>query len=385
MRIPRLRTVRLPLALGLTAALLLVLASSGPLGAQGSGTVRGVVRDSVGNGIGGAQVMLAGRSQSAETARDGSFEMTRVPAGAQDLVIRRLGFVPGNRPVMVTASAALDVTIELTALATRLAPVIVRGRENIRGPMVGFYQRLDMAQGRFLTAEMIEQRRLTSMRELMRGIPGARVETVRGRLFVRMRGSTVPPMVFLDGVRMGAGESDLGLLDPRTFAGVEIYSGDATMPPEFKMGGLTGQSGGAVVIWTREGQARQRRPRRGEGSAATMVAELIAAQQVYAESEVDIPARQNPSTPVAPLYPDGMFGSGVEGSAVAEFVVDADGKVRTETINIVTASHPSFGDASRRALASAIFLPAQKNGILVAQVVQLSVRFTLPQPLDRSR
>lgn len=385
MHIPRLRLFRVWSLLGVAGALQLVLAGAGRLEAQASGTVRGVVRDSLGNGIWGAQVMLADRSLSAETGRDGRFELSRVPAGAQDLVIRRLGFIPGNAPVMVASAGTVDVAVELTALATRLAPVIVRGRENVRGPMVGFYQRLDMGHGRFLTAEMIEERQLITMRELMRAIPGTRVETVRGRLFVRMRGSTVPPMVFLDGVRMSAGESDLGLLDPRTFAGIEIYSGDATMPPEFKMTGLTGQSGGAVVIWTREGQARQRRPRRGEASAAAMVAELIAEQQVYEEREVDVPARQHPTSPVAPLYPDAMFGSGVEGAAVAEFVVETDGKVRTETINIVTATHPSFGDAARRALVSAIFMPAQKNGLLVAQVVQLTIRFTLPQAAERSQ
>ncbi len=366
----------------LTTAVLLVLALTETAEAQrgGTGVVHGVIRDSLGHGISGAQVMLASGGDTVQSDLRGRFELTRVPAGDQDVVVRRLGFRPESRAVFVEAGGRFEVMVELAAAIQRMAPVVVNGRENLRGPIVGFYTRMDRGQGRFFTGETIDQRRLYTMRDLMRNVPGARVETVRGRLYVRLRGSTAPPKVFLDGVRMQAGESDLALLEPRSFAGIEIYSGIATIPPEFNVGNIAGQSGGVIVVWTREGQARVRQPRRGEVTGADLVADLIARSQVYQESEVDAPARPMPSTPAEPLYPDSLFTAGADGMVIAEFVVDPDGEVDPLTINIVMATHAKFAEAVRVSLIKARYLPAQKGGTAVAQVVQQPFRFTVERP-----
>lgn len=375
---------RIPIQIARLACCLLAVPCAESSAQRGgtTGTIVGVVRDSLGNRIAGAQVLLAAGGPGTQSDLEGRFELAGVPAGDQDVVVRRLGYRPGGRPVFVEAGGRYDIVIELAATIQRLAPVVVRGRENLRGPLVGFYRRMDLGQGRYFTAEMIDQRRLYTMRDLMRNVPGVRVETVRGRLFVRMRGASVPPMVFLDGVRMQAGESDLGMLDPRSFAGIEVYSGSATIPAEFNMGSVSGQNGGVIVVWTREGQARVRQPRRGEVTGADLVADLIAKNQVYQESEVDAPARPMESSPVSPMYPDSLFAAGAEGMAIAEFVVDDDGRVDVQTISIVMASHAKFAEAARSALASARFYPAQKGGRAVAQVVQLPFRFTLERPKD---
>lgn len=376
------RTFPLTTLAAMTSAVLLALAPTETAEAQrgSTGVVHGVIRDSLGNGISGAQVTLAAGGASVQSDLAGRFELTKVPAGDQDVVVRRLGFRPASRPVFVEAGGRFEVSIELAAAMQRMAPVVVNGRENLRGPMVGFYQRMDRGQGRFFTGETIDQRRLYTMRDLMRNVPGARVETVRGRLFVRLRGSSVPPMVFLDGVRMQAGESDLALLEPRSFAGIEIYSGLATIPTEFNVGGLTGQNGGVIVVWTREGQARMRQPRRGQVTGADLVAELIAKHQVYQESEVDSPARPMPSAAAEPLYPDSLFNAGAEGAVIAEFVVDPDGVVDPATINIVMATHARFAESVRLSLMKARYFPAQKSGTVVAQVVQQPFRFTVERP-----
>lgn len=351
----------------------------GPLEAQATRPLRGIVRDSAGQGIAGVQVTLEASGRRAETGADGRFAFAQEVSVDEVVLLRRLGYQPERRLLSAAAPGA-DLVVELTALPQRLAPVIVSGRDNIRGNLQGFYRRMDQGQGRFVTAEQIERRQSYTMRDLFRTVPGVRLETLRGRTIIRLRGATVGPQVYLDGVRMGGGELDIELLDPTTFAGVEVYSGDATLPPEFNQVSLSGQRGGAILIWTKEGRVQPRAPRRraSDPSASSVVAAMVDAQEVYTEADVDTPARPDPSVPLDPLYPDSLYAAGVTGWVLAEFVVMADGQVRWETIDIVTTTHPLFGDAVRRALITARFFPATRQGRRVSQVVQMPIRFTLP-------
>jgi TonB family protein len=357
-----------------------------PLRAQDARALRGIVRDSTGQGIAGVQVTLEQSGRRAETGADGRFAFGQAVPDTEVLLFRRLGYRPERRSAGAVvakgaAGAVAEFIVELSALPLRLAPVVVAGRENLRGNLQGFYRRMEQGQGRFVTAEQIERRQAYTMRDLFRTVPGARVETLRGRTIVRLRGATVSPMVFLDGVRMGGGEIDLEMLDPQTFAGVEVYSGDATLPPEYNQVSLSGQRGGAILIWTKEGRVQPRAPRRraGDPSVASAVAAMVDAQEVFTEADVDTPARPDASVPLGPLYPDSLYAAGATGTVLAEFVVMADGQVRWETIDVITATHPLFGDAVRRAVITSRFFPATRQGRRVSQVVQMSFRFTLPQ------
>jgi TonB family protein len=346
------------------------------LAAQQAGvTVSGTVRDSLGQGISGALVQVAGGTQRAESGANGTFALRAVPSGAQELVVRRIGYRPLVQPLAVSDSGETGVAIRLAALAQPIAPVIVRGRETLRGNAAAFYARRASGRGRFLTAAEIDNRQLWTMRDVMRTIPGTQVRGNRGRQVFLLRGATVPPVVYLDGIRMAAGEIDLNLLDPRSFLGIEIYSGPATTPPEYAMSDLDGRSGGVIVVWTREGRALPRRPRRGDSSPAEVVAGLIQAKEVLTAEDVDRPAHIDPSTELTPVYPDSLFEAGVAGSATLEFVVEPDGQLRIETLSVVSATHPAFGAAARDALLSVRFVPAIQRNRNVAQVVMLTVRF----------
>jgi TonB family protein len=79
-------------------------------------------------------------------------------------------------------------------------------------------------------------------------------------------------------------------------------------------------------------------------------------------------------------YPPEMFASGTAGSAVAEFVVDATGKIEAETFEIFSATHPAFAAAVTRALSNAQFTPARKNGVTVRQLVQQPFNFDRSAP-----
>ncbi len=354
----------------------LLLAGATPVlpAQQAAVSVSGLVQDSLGQGIAGALVQLAGGQQRAESDATGRFSIG-VPPGAQELVTRRIGYRPSVHPVSVSATGERGVVIQLEALAQQMAPVVVRGRETLRGNAAAFYARRATGRGRFLTSHDIYSQQLWAMRDVMRTIPGARLNRFRGRETFFLRGATTPPAVYLDGVRMAGGEIDLNLLDPRSFLGVEIYSGVATTPPEFSMSDLSGRNGGVIVVWTREGRALPRQTRRGDRSPAEVVAELIAANEVRTADAVDVPAHIAPSFALEAVYPDSLLEAGITGSATVEFVIEPDGALALGTLSVVSATHPAFGSAVRDALLSVRFIAAVYRNRNVAQVVMLTVRF----------
>src|SRR4029453_10218177 len=83
------------LARRLTAVAALVL-SVGNAGAQdgtlGTGGIRGIVRDSTGQAIIGAQIAFAGSALIAESDDSGRFEVAKVRPGMLQLRFRRLGY-----------------------------------------------------------------------------------------------------------------------------------------------------------------------------------------------------------------------------------------------------------------------------------------------------
>ena len=69
----------------------------------------------------------------------------------------------------------------------------------------------------------------------------------------------------------------------------------------------------------------------------------------------------------APHYPEKLRDKGVEGSALAEFVVDSSGAVDSASIRIVRATNPEFGVAVAEALAKTLFRPQHDHGVAVCQ------------------
>ena len=64
------------------------------------------------------------------------------------------------------------------------------------------------------------------------------------------------------------------------------------------------------------------------------------------------------------------------GNVIAEFVVNAEGRVEPGTLGIISSTHPLFADAVRRAVAVAIFTPALRAGKPVRQLVHQPFEFT---------
>jgi len=342
------------------------------------GTVSGVVRDSSGGRIGGAEISIAGTGLRAHTNAQGQFRLTNVPAGTVTVGVRRLGFLPTLANIVIGPNEAASVAIIVTPLAQALAMVVVRGdrRFEDRGRLAGFYQRRSRSSGgHFITRDQIEQRNPGQLTDLFRTVPGARIYSSTFNNVVRFRGMRCAPLVWLDGFPATAAEFDLDALDPYIVEAVEVYPGVATVPPEFRWV-RGGGSCGAIVIWT--GFEERRRKARQAANPPAELAKQVEDRLLFTADQVDVAARADSASIVRPAYPDSLFKERVDGQVLVEFVVDTNGLVILESFSAISTSHALFTEAVRASLRGAHFHPAILAGRRVRQLVQLPVKFEMP-------
>ena len=160
-------------------------------GTLGLGGIRGVVRDSMGQTIIGAQVTMPGTSLIAETDDSGRFELAKVRPGMLSLRFRRLGYEPDTVELLVLAGKTIPLDVTLSRLAVALTPVVVRGHAELTGWRQGFYERRQVGSGHFFTLEDIEKRNPSNMSDMFRMIPGVTIVPSMGiiRNQLRFRGS----------------------------------------------------------------------------------------------------------------------------------------------------------------------------------------------------
>jgi TonB family protein len=197
-----------------------------------------------------------------------------------------------------------------------------------------------------------------------------------------MRGATTcPPLVWLDGTPAATSEYDLDTMDPLSIDGIEIYSGPAEVPMQFKPP-LDVVACGAIVIWSRRGERHDESP---YASDPDTLQKLVAALTIYTADEVDTPAHQDTAVRVQPVYPEALFMSGTSGRVVAEFLVDTMGLVSMPTFSAISSTDPEFTIAVRQALEKAQYVPAVRKGQKVQQVVEQPFTFVSDSTLAKRR
>lgn len=78
-------------------------------------------------------------------------------------------------------------------------------------------------------------------------------------------------------------------------------------------------------------------------------------------------------------YPAALREAQVEGTVLVELVVDADGRVRPGSAEVVEASHPAFGHAVLRAVDRFRFTPARVGGVAVPVRVTIPIAWSVPR------
>lgn len=219
---------------------------------SGAGRLSGTVVAAVGGArLAGAQVGIVDGPQTRANER-GEWTITNAPVGTRMLEVRAVGYYPERRPVNVVAGAP-SVRVALSTLravldTVRIMSARVRGRD-----ISGFIERSRSGVGRYLTEEDVVRRKPLVTSDLLRVVPGLRVDrTPLGDTMISMRGAvseTCVPSFYIDGQYMrnlSADDVD-DWVRPSEVAGIEVYTG-AGLPAQFQQE-MTGC--GAIVIWTK--------------------------------------------------------------------------------------------------------------------------------------
>jgi TonB family protein len=342
---------------------------------QGTGSIVGTVTAETGLALSGADVGIVGTKLSAVTDDHGGFRLTGVTPGSLEVRARRLGFRPESTHIDVHDGGTSNVDLKLPIVAEDLQPVVVRGKKiEYTGRLAGYYERLEKrSSGTFVTRDQIDKEDPRNLTQLLQRVPGVTLQRLRaGSVGIRMRDRTCLPLVWLDGTALPMGEVDLDGIQPKSLEGIEIYLGSTTAPFQYSWT-RNAAACGTVLLWTRGIDTEA--PHSTITSPGELEA-LVASLSVFTADQVDRVAALDSTTPLQIPYPPALYAAHVRGTVLAEFVVDAEGKVEGDTFGVVSSSNPLFTAAVRAMIAKAVFTPALRAGKPVRQLVHQPFEFS---------
>lgn len=229
----------------------------------GFAIIDGVVTDTLLNPLGAADVTVIGTAAKVITGENGRFRMMQVPAGQYLLVVRRIGFSPASGIIEVPAGDTVRLSYALARSGMLLDTIRVR-EQRVSLRMLEFEQRRKTGVGQFLTREELERRGSMYAKDFLRNMTGIIVSPLSGDQFAgtvalsKREGGSVfgdgagacAMQILLDGIVLPR-NFNLDLLPPpKQIAGIEVYSGSATVPPQF---GGPDRRCGVIAVWTRDG------------------------------------------------------------------------------------------------------------------------------------
>src|SRR5437899_2071979 len=152
---------------------------------QTTGTIRGRVTDNATQqGLQGVTVAAGGRSVL--TQPDGRYVITGVPAGAQTVRARVIGYGQATGDVTVAAEQEVVVDLALTGQAVTLSELVVTGYGEQRAGNLGAVSSVADSQfnpGRILQPQQLIQNKVPGVQVIDNNDPG-------GGLSIRIRGPT---------------------------------------------------------------------------------------------------------------------------------------------------------------------------------------------------
>jgi hypothetical protein len=223
------------------------------------GTIDGIVSDSNLVPIHAAFVSVLGTNIKIGTGPNGRFRITKVPAGQYLVIVKRVGYHPTSSVVEVPVADTARLAYTLNQLAQTLDGVVVT-EKSLSVRMMEFEARRRAGQGQFMTQEEIEKRNSVFPTELFRKFLSIDVAPSRNSamteyyaLSKREGGNPTmgacPMQVYLDQVPLPT-PFNLDLLpSPRDLAGIEVYAGSATIPPQYNG---PNRGCGVILVWTKD-------------------------------------------------------------------------------------------------------------------------------------
>jgi hypothetical protein len=223
------------------------------------GVIDGIVTDTNLVALNDATVSILGSEIRVKTGDNGRFHIVGLHSGNYVLTVHHIGYVPVAAAMGVAEHDTLRPSFTLQRIARALDTMIVTER-SLTQRLNEFEERRRVGLGgHFITAEEIEKRNSVYVADIIRVVPSVGIAEKRAGVQVahNIRGGNGVPGVpgcpfqlFLDGVPMPPLTNLASLPPPRDLAGIEIYSGPATIPLQYKYGTA---SCGVILFWTKTG------------------------------------------------------------------------------------------------------------------------------------
>lgn len=245
--------VAVPCRYALAAGMLLTLSDTTE--AQSARGLVGLVKDSLGHAITGAEVRALDNVFLTRSDDSGRFHVAQMPAGARDVEVRRLGFVPRRAAIARSVGTTDSVQVTLRAMVQELPEITVEEQHDAvsRKYLAEFWSRRSRGFGKFVTRDEIERKGASRFVDVVRSVSGVAILNYRGRPDIRFRGAGIgsmfrdcPPQYWMDGIPLQNGSADE--FSPHDVEAIELYASAATTPPQFA---TRGETCGTVVVWTR--------------------------------------------------------------------------------------------------------------------------------------
>jgi hypothetical protein len=211
---------------------------------RGLATLVGTVRSGNGVPVGGATASVRGTSAVTGTDATGRFVLSGLPAGSQELLVRRIGYGYSAVPVELRHRDTTRVSIVLSVVAI-LDTIRVTANQWVRAEVEELQNRLrNGSVGRVRTAD--DLRGAGSIRTVFYDFPSLTSRAVPGGFSVLMSRGTrqCSPTIWVDGWR-----GDVAILEayrPADLIALEVYP-----PGEVPMRYRDFGSCGVVLAWTR--------------------------------------------------------------------------------------------------------------------------------------
>src|SRR6185503_5344344 len=360
--------------LSATALVFTVSLVSVEANAQARGTINGTVRDSAG-AIAFAEVSMAGTDAMVMTDENGRFRFTGVPFGSVELKVRRIGYTPASQTIQFSKGTDAVIEVLMSAAPGYLPSVEVHEpRQAYDSRLRGFKDRSTKGVGYFITRERLEKLNSFRMVDVIRDVPGVRLRTLRGGgTSLTLRGAQCPPLLFVDGNPASAGAVDLEMFDLGMVEGIEVYSGLASIPPEFVTARGIDRCG-VIAIWSKPFRPKPKKVMANMTPKSPALDSIFNAMSIFTVDQVDTPASLIAGSAI-PQYPDSLWREGIAGKVVIELVVNGDGNLDPASVNLVSSTHQLFTDAVQQSLATARFKAATLRSRPVRQILQVPFVF----------
>jgi len=218
-------------------------------GARARSVIDGAVSDTNLIALSEATVAVLGSPLRVTTGTNGRFRIVAVAPGQYILTVHHIGYVPVAAAIQVGDADTLRFSFAMRRIATELDTIVVSAKLML-ARMAAFEERRKLGFGTFITAEDIKRRNPVALGEVLRGIPSISIKGTGydPQIPTSTRSSKCPLQVVLDDVLLPPSTDLATLIEPSAVMGIEVYSGPATAPLQYK----SAKAGcGVILIWTK--------------------------------------------------------------------------------------------------------------------------------------